>query len=147
MKLESNDFNYGEAIPEVFTCEGEGRSPSLKIADVPAEAQSLVLIMDDPDAPRGTWVHWLVWNIPPDTGTFDENHVPAGAVQGKNSWGHTGYGGPCPPSGMHRYFFKLYALDKMLSLSSAAVEQLEKVMKPFIIDQCALMGTYRKNQV
>lgn len=111
MKLESNDFNNGEAIPEVFTCEGEGRSPSLKIADVPAEAKSLVLIMDDPDAPGGTWVHWLVWN------------------------------------GMHRYFFKLYALDKTLSLSSADVKQLEKAMKPFVIDQCELMGTYRKNQV
>jgi Raf kinase inhibitor-like YbhB/YbcL family protein len=145
MKIESSEFKHGEAIPAVFTCQGDDKSPPLKISDVPAEAKSLVLIVDDPDAPGGTWVHWLVWNIPPDTGVFDQNHVPNGAVQGKNSWGRAGYGGPCPPSGTHRYFFKLYALDDMLPLSSANVQQLEKAMKPHIIEQCELMGTYRKN--
>ena len=145
MKIESSEFKHGEAIPPVFTCQGDDKSPPLKISDVPAEAKSLVLIVDDPDAPGGTWVHWLVWNIPPDTGVFDQNHVPNGAVQGKNSWGRAGYGGPCPPSGTHRYFFKLYALDDMLPLSSADVQQLEKAMKPHIIEQCELMGTYRKN--
>jgi Raf kinase inhibitor-like YbhB/YbcL family protein len=145
MKIKSSEFKHGEAIPPVFTCQGDDKSPPLKISDVPAEAKSLVLIVDDPDAPGGTWVHWLVWNIPPDTGVFDQNHVPNGAVQGKNSWGRAGYGGPCPPSGTHRYFFKLYALDDMLQLSSADVQQLEKAMKPHIIEQCELMGTYRKN--
>jgi hypothetical protein len=145
MKIESSEFKHGEAIPPVFTCQGDDKSPPLKISDVPAEAKSLVLIVDDPDAPGGTWVHWLVWNIPPDTGVFDQNHVPNGAEQGKNSWGRAGYGGPCPPSGTHRYFFKLYALDDMLPLSSADVQQLEKAMKPHIIEQCELMGTYRKN--
>ncbi|MCU7551228.1 YbhB/YbcL family Raf kinase inhibitor-like protein [Chitinophagaceae bacterium LB-8] len=144
MKLESSDFKHGEAIPSVFTCQGEDRSPSLKISDVPAEAKSLVLILDDPDAPNGRWVHWLVWNIPPETGGIDGNHVPKEAVQGKNSWGRTSYGGPCPPSGTHRYFFKLYALDEMLSLSSADVKALEKEMEPYIIDQSELMGTYSK---
>jgi Raf kinase inhibitor-like YbhB/YbcL family protein len=145
MKLESSDFEHGEAIPVVFTCQGEEQSPSLNISEVPAEAKSLVLIMDDPDAPGGTWVHWLVWNIPPETGAFDKNHVPEGAVQGKNSWGHPGYGGPCPPSGSHRYFFKLYALDELLSLSSADVKRLEKAMEPHVIDKCELMGTYQKS--
>jgi Raf kinase inhibitor-like YbhB/YbcL family protein len=144
MKIESQDFAQGEAIPAVFTCQGDDTSPSLQISEVPAEAKSLVLIMDDPDAPGGTWVHWLVWNIPPETGAFDQNHVPEGALHGKNSWGRPGYRGPCPPSGTHRYFFKLYALDELLSLSSANVKQLEKAMEPHVIDQCELMGTFRK---
>ncbi len=100
--------------------------------------------MDDPDAPAGTWVHWVLWNISAQTKNISENSVPSGASQGKNSWGRASYGGPCPPSGTHRYFFKCYALDNMLSLSSADAKQLEKTMKDHILAQGELMGTYRK---
>jgi hypothetical protein len=144
MILESSAFIQGEAIPAPFTCQGSDQNPPLHISDVPAEARSLVLIMDDPDAPGGTWVHWLMWNIPPQTADIAEGSTPQGAVQGKNSWGHAAYGGPCPPSGTHRYFFKLYALNDTLSLSSANAQQLEKAIQPHIIAQCTLMGTYQK---
>jgi len=145
MKIESPAFKQGESIPAKYTCKGADINSPLHIADVPANAKSLALIMDDPDAPVGTWVHWLLWNIPPQTTEIKENSVPAGAVQGKNSWGRSTYGGPCPPSGTHRYFFKPYALDALLSLSSSADKgQLEKAMKGHILTQAELMGTFKK---
>ncbi len=145
MKIESSAFKQGESIPSKYSCQGTDINPPLQIADIPAAAKSLALIMDDPDAPVGTWVHWVLWDISVQTKEIAENSVPANAMQGKNSWGNSEYGGPCPPSGMHRYFFKLYALDTLLSLSSSAdAKQLEKTMKGHILAQGELMGTYRK---
>ena len=116
MKILSPVFNHNSAIPSLYTCDGENINPPLMFEDVPTEAQSLVLISDDPDAPAGTWVHWTVWNISPSTKDIKENACPKEAVEGITSFGTTGYGGPCPPSGEHRYFFKLYALDTILDL-------------------------------
>lgn len=145
MKILSTAFGQGEAIPAKYTCQGNDINPPLSFSEVPASAKSLALIMDDPDAPMGTWVHWLVWNISAQTTLIAENSVPSGAVQGKNSWGKSKYGGPCPPSGMHRYFFKLYALDIMLSLSSTADKtQLENSMKDHVLAQDELIGTCKK---
>ncbi|HEY6007196.1 MAG TPA: YbhB/YbcL family Raf kinase inhibitor-like protein, partial [Geobacteraceae bacterium] len=106
MHVSSPAFAHGSSIPTVHTCDGRDASPPLDIGGVPEEAKSLVLIMDDPDAPVGTWVHWVVWNIPPGTGEIWESSLPPGSVEGRNSWKRNGYGGPCPPSGSHRYFFK-----------------------------------------
>lgn len=145
MKIQSTAFKQGENIPAKYTCQGNDINPPLQITDVPSNAKSLALIMDDPDAPMGTWVHWVVWNISPQTKEIAENSVPTNAVQGKSSWGKNKYGGPCPPSGTHRYFFKLYALDNSLSLSSSAdKKQLEAAMKDRIVAQAELMGTYQK---
>jgi Raf kinase inhibitor-like YbhB/YbcL family protein len=146
MKIESQSFKQGESIPSKFTCQGTDVSPGLLISDLPAQTQSLALIVDDPDAPAGLWVHWLLWNITNQTKEILENTVPAFAVQGKNSWGRSKYNGPCPPSGTHRYFFKLYALDIKLSITSSAnKDQLENAMKGHIIATAELMGTYKKN--
>ena len=146
MKIESQSFKQGEPIPSKFTCQGTDVSPGLLISKLPAQTQSLVLIVDDPDAPAGLWVHWLLWNISNQTKEILENTVPAFAVQGKNSWGRSKYNGPCPPSGTHRYFLKLYALDIKLSIpSSANKDQLESAMKGHIIATAELMGTYKKN--
>lgn len=145
MKIESTAFKHGESIPPKYSCQGVDFNPPLQISDVPAAAKSLALIMDDPDAPMGTWVHWVMWNISPQTNLIAENSVPASAVQGENSWGKNQYGGPCPPSGTHRYFFKVYALDAHLSLSqSANKKKLEDAMKGHILAQGELMGIYRK---
>lgn len=146
MKLSSSNFENNSAIPAEYTCQGKDINPELEIKDVLPEAKSLALIMDDPDAPGGIWTHWVVWNIPPETKV-----IPAGvgdkfAVQGNNSWPKLGYGGPCPPSGSHRYFFKLYALNERLNLPAGSSKaDLENAMKDKIIDQVQLMGTYKKS--
>lgn len=120
-------------------------NPPLSISDVDQNAKSLVLIVDDPDAPGGTWVHWVVWNIRPDTREIAEGSVPEGATQGKTNRAHS-YHGPCPPSGVHRYFFKLYALDCMLDVSmETEAYGLVEAMQGHIIDHAELMGTYEKN--
>ena len=116
MKISSPAFENNSKIPEKYTCDGENVNPPLKIEGVLKEAKSLVLIVDDPEAHMGTFLHWLVWNIPPETDFIEENSLPKRAVQGKNDFGKENYGGPCPPFGTHRYFFKLYALDKILDL-------------------------------
>ncbi len=144
MKIESTAFKQGESIPLKYSCQGTDVNPPLSLSEVPPAAKSLVLIMDDPDAPGSVWVHWVLWNISAQVKEISENSVPANAVQGKNSWGNSKYGGPCPPSGTHRYFFKFYALDTVLSLSTADAGQLEKAMKGHILAQGDLMGTYRK---
>lgn len=145
MKITSAVFKEGELIPNIYTCKGKNINPPVQIADVPAGTRSLALILDDPDAPGGTWVHWVMWNISPATGGIEENSVPTGAVQGKNSWGNSGYGGPCPPSGVHRYFFKIYALNTALSLpSSDGKKDLEKAMKGHILAEGQLMGRVKK---
>lgn len=145
MKIKSSAFVYKEKIPSKYTCDGEDINPPLAIAGVPPGAKSLALVMDDPDAPMGTWVHWLVWNISTKTMQIEENSVPDNSTEGKNSWGKSEYGGPCPPFGVHRYFFKLYALDTKLNLpSSADVKMLEAEMKNHIIAKAEWMGTYIK---
>lgn len=145
MEITSTEFGNNQKIPEKFTCDGKDKSPPLKMSQVPGEARSLALIVDDPDAPNGCWIHWLLWNIDPKTPEIKEGTAPEGATQGTNDFGKTGYGGPCPPSGEHRYFFKLYALDVTFSLgSSAKKDELEKAMEGHILEQAELIGTYSR---
>ncbi|MCA1959231.1 MAG: YbhB/YbcL family Raf kinase inhibitor-like protein [Desulfomonile sp.] len=152
--VTSPAFGDGEMIPKKYTCDGEDLSPPLQFSGVPAGAKSLVLICDDPDAPVGTWTHWVLFNLPPDTKMISEKipasaTLPNGAIHGHNSWGgrKIGYGGPCPPSGMHRYYFKVYALDVKLDLPSGTTKKhLAKAMKGHIIGQGELMGTYKRQK-
>lgn len=144
MKLSSPTFENGGSIPIEHTCDGVDVSPSLIFSELPENAKSLALIMDDPDAPMGTWVHWVIWNIPPNITGFSQGENIT-FPQGKNDFGKQKYGGPCPPSGTHRYFFKLYALDTMLDLRAGATKrQLEKAMSGHIMVQAELMGTYSR---
>ncbi len=144
MRISSPDFADRGKMPSVLTCDGDDVSPELSISDVPKSAKGLVLIMDDPDAPMGTWDHWIVFNMDPATTSIRKGQEPAG-VGGRNSWGRAGYGGPCPPSGSHRYFFKLYALDALLPLKQGVGKQeLMKAMENHIIARAELMGTYQR---
>lgn len=147
MQIISPSFAHNQTIPAKYTCDGDNINPPLKFVDVPSEAKSLALIMDDPDAPAGTWVHWTLWNLNPDLGGIEENSVPPSAVQGKTSFGNNKYGGPCPPSGQHRYFFKLYALDTKLDLPSySEAEALEKALEGHILQQAELIGIYGRKR-
>ena len=146
MKITSSAFQEGTEIPSKFTCDGADTSPPLQIADIPSEAKSLALIVDDPDAPSGLFTHWLVWNIPPQTGSVREGSAPKGA-QGANDFGKSGYGGPCPPSGTHRYYFKVFALDRELDLPSGAKRgQLDAAMKGHVVAQGDLIGRYSRQK-
>lgn len=146
MKIESAAFGHNQAIPSKYTCDGQNVNPPLTFSDVPSDAKSLVLINDDPDAPAGTWVHWTVWNISSQTTEIAEDSVPQGSVEGVTSFGKPGYGGPCPPSGTHRYFFKLYALDTTLDLDQSATKQdLEKAMEGHILAEASLIGLYSRD--
>jgi Raf kinase inhibitor-like YbhB/YbcL family protein len=145
LTVTSAAFSEGTAIATKYTCDGDDVNPPLAIGVTPAGARSLALIMDDPDAPVGTWVHWVAWNIPAQTREIPENGMPAGAQQGLNSWKRNDYGGPCPPSGTHRYFFKLYALDTALTLApSATKKDLEHAMEGHVLAAGQLMGTYKR---
>jgi Raf kinase inhibitor-like YbhB/YbcL family protein len=145
MKLISPDFSEGGKIPERFTCEGQDISPALKVDGVPKAAKSLVLIVDDPDAPAGTFTHWLVWNLKPDLTEIVANSLPFDAVQGVNDFGRSKYGGPCPPSGVHRYNFTLYALDATLELPAKSKRKaVDAAIKGHIIDEATLMGRYAR---
>lgn len=145
MKITSTAFTDSTSIPLKYTCQGDNINPELKIEGVPENAKSLALIMDDPDAPMGTWVHWVVWNISPDITTIPQNSVPAESIEGITSFGKSGYGGPCPPKGVHRYYFKLYALNDKLNIpKNSNKEDLLKAMDGKIIQQAELMGTYIK---
>lgn len=151
MQISSTAFSNKEQIPVKYTCDGNNISPPLTIENVPENAKSLVLIVDDPDAPGGKFVHWVVYNIPVDRTQLDENtgantpKLKSGGLQGKNSFGEVGYGGPCPPSGEHRYFFKLYALDKDLDLSpGASKEEVIKSMTGHMLDESQLIGLYKR---
>ena len=145
MTLTSSEFSDHQAIPTRYTCDGDDHNPSLSVSDVPVEAKSLALVVDDPDAPKGTWLHWLVWNIPPETRAIAEDSVPPGAVQGLNDFGRIEYGGPCPGTGTHRYFFRLYALDTLLALpEGASYGDLEVNLRGHIIAEAELVGTYRR---
>ncbi|HEX2769676.1 MAG TPA: YbhB/YbcL family Raf kinase inhibitor-like protein [Geobacteraceae bacterium] len=145
LKITSPAFVTNGYIPARFTCDGTDINPPLEIARVPAEAKSLALIVDDPDAPVGMWVHWVVWNIDPSTREIAEDTVPHEATQGKNDWKRNGYGAPCPPSGVHRYFFKLYALDTKLNLGAGTTKRdLEKAMEGHILAKSELIGLYKR---
>ncbi len=150
IKLTSAAFKEGEPIRRQYTCDGVNVSPPLEWSGVPKTAQTLAIIADDPDAPAGTWVHWVLYNLPADNIGIVENlpqdgSLKAGGFQGKNDFEKTGYGGPCPPSGTHRYFFKIYALDAELPLKAGATKaDVEKAMAGHVLLQGQLMGTYRK---
>ncbi len=145
MNLTSNAFAPNADIPAKYTCDGDNVNPPLTIKEMPAEAKNLALIMDDPDAPMGTWLHWTIWNINPATTEITENFVPTGAAEGTTDFGSTGYGGPCPPSGTHRYFFKLYALDTEINLPAGAqLKELEQAIAGHVLDQAELIGLYTK---
>jgi Raf kinase inhibitor-like YbhB/YbcL family protein len=146
MKVTSSAFQEGGNIPSKFTCDGSDSSPPLQITGVPSEAKSLVLIADDPDAPSGLFTHWLVWNIPPQTNSIAEGNAPKG-VQGTNDFGKSGYRGPCPPPGTHRYSFKVFALDRELDLPPAAKRsQVDAAMKGHVIAQGELVGRYARRK-
>ncbi len=142
MKLTSPEFENNKFIPKKFTCLGEDTSPTLNIKDIPQRAQSLVLIVDDPDAPVGTWIHWVVYDIPVIS-VIQENSIPG--TQGINNFNKINYGGPCPPLGTHRYFFKLYALDTKLNLPQGKTKaQVEKAMEGHVLDKDELIGLFKR---
>lgn len=154
LAISSTAFASGEEIPARYTCDGDDVSPPLSWNGVPDMAKSLVLIVDDPDAPdpaapKITWVHWVLYNLPPDSRGLVEDvtgeDLPTGTGEGVNDWQRTGYGGPCPPIGSHRYFHKLYALDVTLpDLNNPTKDELEHAMADHIIDQAELIGTYQR---
>lgn len=148
MILESSVFVNNQMIPARHTCDGANVSPPLTVVEVPPEAESLVLIVDDPDAPGGTFVHWLVWDINPQVSEIQEDSVPDGGTEGTNSFGGTSFGGPCPPSGTHSYFFKLYALDTLLGISyDSKKEELLSAMEGHIIAEAEpLLGLYSREK-
>jgi len=141
MKLTSNDFNEGEMIPAKFTCQGDDINPHLAIEDVPSGVKSFALIFDDPDAPGGLWKHWLVKDIPADVKEINQDSVPGKQIV--NDFGKEGYGGPCPPA-LHRYFFKLYALD-VETLDANDADELYKQVEEHTIAKAELMGKYEKS--
>lgn len=154
MKLASPDFKNQGMIPKKHTCDGKDISPALTWSGIPSEAKSLVLIVDDPDAPdpaapQRTWVHWVLYNIPVATNSLAQGikkkALPKGALEGSNDWGRTGYGGPCPPIGKHRYFHKLYALNTILpDLKKPTKAKLEKAMEGHVISKTELIGLYQR---
>jgi Raf kinase inhibitor-like YbhB/YbcL family protein len=145
LKVTSSAFSDGGKIPQKYTCDNSNVSPPLRIENLPKAVKSLALIVDDPDAPGRTWTHWLLWNMDPKATEIRENTVPQDAVQGTSDFGSARYGGPCPPSGAHRYYFHAYALDAALSLpSSAKKAEVEKAMAGHIIAKGSLMGTYSR---
>lgn len=153
LTLTSTAFTDGSEIPRMFTCDGDNISPPLSWSRAPADARSLVLIVDDPDAPdpaapQRTWVHWLLYNLPPADSGLQQGaaaELPAGTKEGVNDWQRTGYGGPCPPIGRHRYFHKLYALDIVLpDLNQPDKAALEAAMRGHVLEQAQLVGTYQR---
>jgi Raf kinase inhibitor-like YbhB/YbcL family protein len=145
MKLSSPDFKEGENIPARFTCDGKDVSPTLQIEGMPKEAKSLVVIAEDRDAPGGNFTHWLMWNIGPNFTEIVGNKPPSGAVQGVNDFGKNKYSGPCPPPGLHRYYFKLYALDTTLDLPRKSKRKaIDSAIKAHIIAEATLMGRYAR---
>lgn len=147
MRLTSPAFKDQGHIPAKYTCDGDNVSPELVIENVPPGTKSLALILEDPDAPNGLWVHWVAWNIRPNIGMLPERAEPRESVIGKNSWGHNQYGGPCPPSGTHRYIFRLYALDKTLDLAGTASKgQLDVAMTDHVLAETALTGLFSEGE-
>jgi hypothetical protein len=150
LELKSTVFDNGGKIPDKFTCDGPDVSPALEWGSVPEECKTLAIICDDPDAPMGTWVHWVIYNIPAETEGLEEGvpadeFLPNGSVQGTNDFRRIGYGGPCPPGGTHRYYFKIYALDSELNLKPGATKaQVLEAMEGHILAQGQLMGRYSR---
>jgi Raf kinase inhibitor-like YbhB/YbcL family protein len=148
MKITSPVFKNGETIPKKYTCEGENISPPLKFIEIPGSAKSLVLMVEDPDAEAKPWVHWLVFNIPPNGSGFDEAAVSKGSTMGLCNGNTFGYEGPCPPSGEHKYFFKLYALDTLLNIPAESDrKKVLKEMEGHVLAEAVLMGRYQKEKV
>lgn len=151
-EIVSPDFMEGQPIPRKFTCDGSDISPKLVWKDVPAGTVSFALLVNDPDAPVGDWVHWVIYNIPAslthlEEGIPSEKQFTDGRLQGRNSWHQVRYGGPCPPSGMHRYFFTLFALDRLLKLDAGAERQeVMQAMQGHILDQAQLIGIYTRQK-
>ena len=150
LRLQSSAFDHGGSIPAVHTCEGKDRAPPLSWSGAPAGTESFALILDDPDAPdpaapKRVWVHWVLYDMPKTTSSLPEGGaLPSGTREGKNDWGRTGYGGPCPPVGRHRYFHKLYALDVVLpDLEHPTKARLLKAMKGHVLAEAQLIGTYQ----
>ena len=144
LSVGSPAFKNGEFIPVKYTCNGEDVNPSLTIEGLSKETKSMVLIVDDPDAPMGTWDHWIVFNIQP-TNRIEENTIPG--IEGVNTWQRHSYGGPCPPSGTHRYFFKVYALDSLLTLNSSVHKKdVEKAMQDHLLAKGELVGLYSRSK-
>lgn len=149
MTLTSEAFTDGNVIPRRYSCDGEDVSPPLAWTDPPEGTQCFALIMDDPDAPGGLWVHWVLFNVPPQVAAIGEGgsrQVPEGAIHGTNSWGRASYGGPCPPGGTHRYYFKLYALDEALSHGpEVTAPDLERAMSGHVLAEATLMGRFSRS--
>ena len=152
MKLFCPSFAHNQMMPSRFTCDGQDISPPLNWENVPPETKSFALIMDDPDAPLGTWVHWIIFNIPASKNHLEEkikkeSNLSGGVKQGRNSWKQIGYGGPCPPSGTHRYFFKFFALDKELDLEAGITKKnLLDAMQGHILDSQEMIGLYQRSR-
>lgn len=147
MKISSSAFVDSGVLPAKYTCDGKSISPAIKWQDAPADTKSFALIYDDPDAPGGTWTHWILYNLPPTTDSLEENvkQLPAGTKVGVNSWPQQAYGAPCPPFGEHRYIFHLYSLDTMLNLSGTVTsEKLQQAMQGHILATATLMGRYKR---
>lgn len=143
MQISSPAFANNRLIPDKHSCRGENVNPALRIKSVPVGTKSLALVVHDPDAPAKDWVHWLVWNIDPTTMVIKESDLPAGAVEGITDFGGPGYGGPCPPSGTHRYFFELFALDTVLDLpADASLSALQSAMDGHILERAELIGLF-----
>jgi Raf kinase inhibitor-like YbhB/YbcL family protein len=145
VNITSQAFGHKQPVPSRYTCDDANTNPPLSFSGHPGNTGSLALIMSDPDAPSGTFTHWVLYNMPASTGGIGEGSVPPGSLQGVNSAGHMRYDGPCPPSGTHRYIFRLYALDMPLQISGGASRQtLESAMKGHILSRAELIGTYQK---
>ncbi len=150
MKISSPAFKDGGSIPDLFTCKGKNINPPLDFFHIPENTRSLALVMEDPDVPKyvrsdGLWIHWLLWNIDPKTSQINQNSIPWGSVEGITTFGKPGYGGPCPPDGEHRYFFYLFALDKIIKLPNTATKKdLEELADGHILKKAVLMGRFSK---
>jgi len=146
MTFSSSEFANGQVMPSSTAMRGANKSPQLRIGGVPRDAKTLVIIVDDPDAPGGLWTHWVVWNIPANTSVIEEGQLPSGAIQGENSFGDVRYDGPAPPSGTHRYVFHLYALnERLMSASGLPRQKLESAMTGHVVGSAKFFGTYSAN--
>jgi hypothetical protein len=146
MEIKSRAFNDGDHMPSRYTCDGENINPPLEILNIPDNTKTLALVVDDPDAPNKTWVHWLMWNVPTDNHSIEEGQPPQKATYGTNDFDKLEYGGPCPPSGTHRYFFKVYALDSHLELPKGAnKDELMNAIEQHKIESAQLIGLYSKS--
>ena len=153
--IRSSAFSHNDTIPGLYTCDGEDISPPLEWSGIPAGTKSLALIVEDPDAPdpaapKMTWIHWVLYNIPSEAGNLEEDiataNLPPGTKEGKNNWGRTGYGGPCPPIGRHRYYFRLFALSGILpDLGQPSRTQLEQAMTGQVLAEAELLGLYERS--